>query len=173
MILWLVGMMGVGKTSTGRNVAGRLGLVFTDTDEEVERNAGLSIAAMWERGGEELFRELESDVVFELASATDDRVVATGGGAVLSEENRTAMKDAGKVVWLAAKESVLVERIGASDRRPLLLSSNTVAARIAEFLAERESIYSGLADALVDVSEIDEDQAAREVEALWTHFQLA
>lgn len=171
MILWLVGMMGAGKTSTGRNAAKRLGIGFSDTDDEVARDAGLSIVAIWNRGGEELFRELEIDAVSRLAAAADNLVIAAGGGAVLSEENRTAMKSSGKVVWLSAKESILVERIGASDGRPLLQPPNSVAARITELMAERESIYSELADAAVDVTEMDENEAAMEVEALWTHFQ--
>jgi shikimate kinase len=146
-------------------------VAFSDTDEEVERRSGLSVEEVWGQGGEDLFRELERQIVHNLASSTDHRVVATGGGAVLSPENRTAMKGSGKVVWLSAVEPKLVERLEVSPKRPLLKGPDTVERKVAELMAERESIYAGVADASIDVSDIDEVEVAKEVEALWTQFQ--
>src|SRR5690606_39805260 len=97
--IWLVGVMGVGKTSAGRLAAQRLGVPFSDTDEMVERQAGATIPAIWRVHGEEGFRALEARAVE--AAAETGGVVATGGGAVLSEANRGKMT--GTVSWPSAR----------------------------------------------------------------------
>src|SRR6266545_355547 len=119
--VFLVGLSGSGKTTTGGILAERLGLPFIDTDVEIERRTGRSIPAIFAQDGEPAFRDAERNVIREIC-ASGPAVVSTGGGAPLAEESRRAMHAAGKIVWLDAPTSVLVDRLeGAeADERPLL-----------------------------------------------------
>ena len=98
--LWLIGMMGSGKTTVGELIAGETGLTFMDTDSLIETEQGRSIGSIWEAEGQESFRDLESEQINGIATAGQDCVVATGGGAVLRLENIAAMRRCGTVVWL-------------------------------------------------------------------------
>src|SRR5690349_2529590 len=111
MAIVLVGYRGSGKTTVGRRLADRMWLKFADSDEEIVKRAGKSIKEIFEQDGETKFRELEASVVAELCGRTDD-VVSLGGGAVLREENRKAIRGAGnKVVYLRCEPEVLYQRI--------------------------------------------------------------
>jgi shikimate kinase len=118
MNLWLTGFMGAGKTTTGRRLARILRLPFADTDAEVEREHG-PIAAIFESDGESRFRALESGVIDRLAKG-GAAVVAVGGGAIVSAENRAAMRESGRIVHLSISAGGAHARVAHRSHRPLL-----------------------------------------------------
>jgi len=129
----LVGLMGVGKTTVGRRLAKRLALDFADSDAEIEKAAGMTVADIFDAYGEEDFRSGERRVIARLLDGTP-QVVATGGGAFINTETRQLIKQSGISVWLDADIDVLVERTGRRDTRPLLQSGDpkTILRQLAE-----------------------------------------
>ncbi|MEM8917708.1 MAG: shikimate kinase [Pseudomonadota bacterium] len=115
----LIGLMGVGKTTVGRRLAKKLDLPFVDADEEIEKAAGLTISEIFDRFGEEYFRDGERRVISRLL---DDRkqVIATGGGAFMNAETRHLILSHATAVWLDADVDILVKRVARRDTRPLL-----------------------------------------------------
>jgi shikimate kinase len=142
----LVGMMGAGKTSIGRRLAGVLHLPFVDADAEIEKAANLTIPEIFAHYGEAHFREGERRVVARLL-AGGPAVLATGGGAFMSEETREACRARGVAIWLKADVSVLLERVRKKSNRPLLEQPDPVGV-MRRLLAEREPIYA-LADLVI------------------------
>ena len=138
--LYLVGMMGSGKTSTGRPLAERLGYGFVDADAVIEQAAGCSIPEIFERDGEEGFRKLESQVLSAI-SQRHSLVVATGGGVVTQPEN-WGLLHSGIVIWLDVVSDQLLQRLKAdSTVRPLLLTADPEAA-LNTLLNERRPLYA-------------------------------
>ena len=115
---FLVGFMGVGKTTVGREVASRLGLPFYDLDQLIEERAGESVAEIFARSGEGVFRTLESEALRDLLER-EPGVIATGGGTFARAENRTLIRAAGVSVWLDAPTEIVLERGAAGEHRPL------------------------------------------------------
>jgi shikimate kinase len=134
--------MGSGKSRVGRALASRLGWDFVDTDERVEKAAGMRISEIFAREGEAAFRRLESEALAALPARRC--VVALGGGAVVSADNRRVLREKGRLVWLDAAPETLAERIGDSQKRPLLagLDAEGRVARLAQLRAERLAAYS-------------------------------
>ncbi|WKZ82819.1 MAG: shikimate kinase [Acidimicrobiia bacterium] len=163
--LWLVGMMGVGKSTVGPIVAETLGREFVDTDEEVEHRSGMSVAE-WVRHDLAGFRSLEDEVVEELAGGP--LAVACGGGVILSGKSRRLMRRSGMVVWLVAPLDVLVARLGSAEDRPLLTDDPAV--RLRRILGERRRLYRRAAHAEVDATGTAE-VVAGEVVAAWNAFR--
>lgn len=150
--LILIGYRGCGKTTVGERLAERLGWEFVDTDRLVEQAAQRSIREVFEQQGEAAFRTLESHAV-ALAVSRARCVISVGGGAVLSDENRRRLRDAGTCVWLTASPDELVRRTSgdpqsAATRPPL----TDVDAReeVQRLLAQRESLYRELAEHTID-----------------------
>ena len=138
--LYLVGMMGSGKTSTGRPLAERLGYGFVDADAVIEQAAGCSIPEIFDRDGEAGFRSLESQVLSAI-SQRHSLVVATGGGVVTQPEN-WGMLHSGIVIWLDVVPDQLLQRLNAdSTVRPLLQTADPEAALNA-LLNERRPLYA-------------------------------
>jgi shikimate kinase len=150
--IFLIGYRGTGKSTVARELAARLGYDSMDADEEIERRAGKSIAEIFANDGEPAFRQLESDVVADLCNLRHT-VVALGGGAVMSETNRTAVRLAGTVIWLVASVETLADRLAADEatlsRRPNLTASGGLS-EIETVLAMREPIYRACATFEVD-----------------------
>jgi shikimate kinase len=146
--IFLVGMMGAGKTTLGRALAQRLELEFVDTDKVLVERTGVSVATIFEIEGEDGFRRRESGVLAELA-ARDDCVIATGGGVVLSQANRRLMREAGTVVYLRARLESLWERTRHDATRPLLATPNP-RGRLAQIFEEREPLYREAAHVVVE-----------------------
>jgi len=166
MILWLVGMMGSGKTSAGRLAARHLGVEFSDTDEEVARRKGCSIAQLWAELGEAAFRDLEKVAVQELA--TREGVVATGGGVVLDTTNRRTMVATGPVVWLEATPSVLSARLRDCEDRPLLaVPDGERESVIARRLEERARLYAEVATHRIPTDGMTVEGVAARIEEIW------
>jgi shikimate kinase len=159
----LIGMMGAGKTTTGRLLADRLGWPYLDSDDEVERRTGRTVPEIWKEQGEPAFRAEESEVLAEACTSTGPAVVAVAGGAVLAPENRQLIKRAGLVVWLRADVTTLARRVGTGEGRPLL--GGGAAAALARLAQEREPIYSDLADLVFDVDVMAPPQVADEIAA--------
>ena len=137
--LYLVGMMGSGKTSTGRPLAERLGYGFVDADAVIEQVAGCTISEIFERDGEEDFRTLETQVLRSI-SERHSLVVATGGGVVTRSENWGIMHQ-GIVIWLDVERSQLLERLrNDSTQRPLLMTADP-AETLDEILKQRRPLY--------------------------------
>ena len=136
----LVGMMGAGKTSIGKRLANALRLPFLDADAEIEKAANLSIAEIFQNYGEAHFREGERRVVARLM-ASGPAVLATGGGAFISEETRESARRHGVTIWLRADPSVLLERVRKKGNRPLLNDPDPEGV-LRRLLTEREPFYS-------------------------------
>lgn len=115
----LIGMMGVGKSTVGRRLAARLSLSFIDADEEIEKAAGMTITEMFERYGEQHFRDGERRVIARLMDG-QPKVIATGGGAFMQDETRALILEHAIAVWLDADIEILVDRVSRREGRPLL-----------------------------------------------------
>jgi shikimate kinase len=146
--VFLVGLMGAGKTSVGKLLAKRLDKAFCDCDQEIESATGVRIPVIFEIEGESGFRARETRMLAELA-ARSDIVLATGGGAVLSAENRELLSGNGVVVYLRAAVADLWQRTRHDKNRPLLKTTEPLA-RLEQLHAERDPLYSSVADITVD-----------------------
>ena len=146
--IFLVGLMGAGKTTVGRRLAKRLGKSFYDCDEEIERTTGVKIPVIFDIEGEAGFRAREARMLAELV-VRSDIVLATGGGAVLSADNRRLLAENGLVVYLRALASDLWARTRHDRNRPLLKTDQPLA-RLEELYAERDPLYRSIADLIVD-----------------------
>jgi shikimate kinase len=136
----LVGMMGAGKTSVGRRLAGRLGVPFRDADQEIEAAARLTVAEIFERFGENYFRDGERKVIARLLEEPP-HVLATGGGAFMDESTRAAMAKRAFTIWLKAPVNLLVSRVKKRETRPLLKDGD-MRATLERLLATREPVYA-------------------------------
>jgi shikimate kinase len=166
--IFLVGMMGAGKTTLGRALAQRLGREFVDSDRILVERTGVPVATIFEIEGEEGFRRRESAVLAELA-LRDGLVVATGGGAVLSAENRQLLRARGTVIYLRARLESLWERTRQDTTRPLLATADP-RATLAELLEKREPLYREAAHIVVDTgAQSTSTLAGRVMRALREH----
>ena len=147
--LYLVGMMGAGKTTVGRLLASELEYGFVDTDEVITASAKKSINKIFAEEGEAEFRQLESDVLSQVSAYTK-LAVATGGGIILKRENWSYLHH-GLIVWLDATPELLYNRLKEDTTRPLLQDSNPLL-KISNILKERESLYA-LADLRITLQE--------------------
>jgi shikimate kinase len=164
MTMWLVGMMGSGKTSVGRLVAARLGLDFYDTDEIVVTRAGRAIAGIWDEEGEWRFRELERDAVHSVPAGV---VAAAGGGAVLDADNRQVIQDSPPVVWLRTDPAILAERLARVEDRPILLRADTRLETLLDMERDRETWYRMVASHIIDTDRQSLESLPGQVARLW------
>ena len=146
--IYLVGMMGAGKTTVGRLLARRLKLRFVDSDHEIERRCGVKVPTIFDIEGEAGFRSRETQVLADL-TALEGIVLATGGGAVLAGENRQRLAAGGTVIYLCARPEDLYERVRQDRNRPLLATADPLA-RLRELYVQRDPLYRSIADVVVD-----------------------
>lgn len=166
MILWLVGMMGAGKTSAGQLAASRIGVPFSDTDSYAAQQMGCSVAQMWNSLGESAFRDVEKAAVKRLAAG--EGIVSTGGGVILDEENRDIMTAAGAVVWLDTSPVVLEARLANTSDRPGLIESNKTTLEFVEHTLEiRHSLYEAVATHRIHTDALSIEETADAIEAIW------
>jgi shikimate kinase len=160
----LVGLRGSGKTTTGRALAGILGMDFTDSDEELEKRLGSGIASIFRDKGEEYFRVEESKVVKDLLSGPG-RVVSTGGGAVLDSSVRELLKKR-FTIWLHAPLDVLAARIKDTGRPSL--TGKPAADELAEVLEAREMLYREVSCGCLNTARLGPDALAKKIAGIWT-----
>ncbi len=160
--LVLAGFMGTGKSTIGRIVAARLGLAFVDTDTEIERQAGRTIAQIFAQDGEATFRRLEAQVCQEIA-ARRDQVIAVGGGALLDDGTRQAFAQTGLIVCLMASLDEILRRVGDDPARPLF---STDRERLMALYTRRAAHYASLPH-MIDTTTRTPAQVAGEVIDLW------
>jgi shikimate kinase len=146
--IFLVGLMGAGKTTVARQLARRLGKTFYDTDHEIERRTGVRVQVIFEIEGEPGFRAREAQVLENLA-ALEDVVLGTGGGVVLKPENRAVLRSRGFVIYLRANPRDLYHRTRHDKSRPLLATDDPLA-RLEELHRTRVPLYREVADLVVD-----------------------
>jgi shikimate kinase len=147
--IFLVGMMGAGKTSVGKLLARHLGKTFHDSDHVIETRTGVKISVIFELEGESGFRAREAAVISELTTLKDI-VLATGGGVVLDPRNRELLKARGTVVYLRASVNELWNRTRHDRNRPLLRTAADPHARLCELHAQRDPLYRQVADITVE-----------------------
>jgi shikimate kinase len=148
--LVLVGLMGTGKTTVGREVAARLGRAFSDSDELIEARTGTTVREIFRAEGEPAFRVHEAAALLDALAADTPSVIAAAGGVVLSPENRAALRSGRAiVVWLRADPVLLVARAATGEHRPLL--DDDPLGTLQRMAAVREQLYAEVADATVDV----------------------
>ncbi len=155
--LVLVGMMGAGKTTVGRELAARLGWTFLDSDEMVEAATGSTVPELFAEQGEPAFRAEETRVLAEALASGRPVVVSAAGGVVLAAENR-ALLATETVAWLRADPRTLADRVGAGAGRPLL--DDDPAGTLAALDAVRRPFYEEVADVVVDVDALDPSTVA-------------
>lgn len=146
--IYLVGLMGAGKTTVGRQLAKRLGRTFYDSDHEIVARTGVPIPTIFEIEGEDGFRRREAQAITELSSE-DNIVLATGGGVILNPENRLRLHDTGWVVYLNVPPALLYERTRHDRNRPLLQVADPLA-RLEELYAIRDPLYRETAHFVVN-----------------------
>lgn len=159
--IFLVGMMGAGKTTVGKILARRLKRRFADSDHEIERRCGVRIPVIFDIEGEEGFRGREEQAIAEMA-ALDGVVLATGGGAVLSAENRRRLASCGTTIYLHARPEDLHRRLRHDKSRPLLDTPDPLQ-RLRDLYAVRDPLYRQIADIVVETGTQSVHALAREL----------
>ena len=145
--IFLVGMMGAGKTTVGKLLAQHSGKTFVDSDEEIQRRTGVTIPHIFDVEGEAGFRQREANVIQALVKL-DNIVLATGGGAVLSEQNRDALRCNGIVVYLKSSVHDLWQRTRHDHNRPLLQTADP-RAKLKDLYEQRDPLYTQVADLIM------------------------
>jgi shikimate kinase len=162
--IFLVGLMGAGKTSVGRMLAKRMHRDFYDADAEIEKATGVKIPVIFDIEGEAGFRAREEKMIEKL-TAMQGIVLATGGGAVLSAANRARLKQGGRVIYLRAAPEDLWRRTRRDRNRPLLQTANPLA-RLRDLHAQRDPLYTEVADLVVDTGAQSVGTLTSQIQAL-------
>lgn len=159
--LVLVGMMGSGKSSVGRALSSRCGAPFLDTDAMIEGRARKTVSALFREWGEARFREIEREILAEALAEETPGIISTGGGAVVTPENRAALRAHSHVVYLQAPAEVLFQRLKRDTSRPLLQQPNPL--QVLRDLEETRRAFYEEADDRIDVSQLQQKAAAEEI----------
>jgi shikimate kinase len=146
--IFLVGLMGAGKTTVGRMLARRLSKSFHDSDHDVEERTGVRIPVIFDIEGEAGFRKREAEALARL-TLLENTVLATGGGAVLSPQSREHLRARGRVVYLHARPAELAKRLGRDRSRPLLQGADP-RVLLERLYQERDPLYREVADLVLD-----------------------
>lgn len=162
--LWLIGMMGSGKSTVGAEAARALGAEHHDTDAIIEARAGMGVDQIFETIGVVAFRDLEIQAIEHASSLPG--VISTGGGAVLDERSRATMIETGTVVYLAAAPEALARRVGDVSSRPLLHAGEALET-LTRLLDERERWYRETAHRIIDTTGRDRRDVVEEVIDVW------
>lgn len=157
----LIGFMGTGKSSIARKMSKMFNLDIIEMDETIEEREGMTITQIFEKYGEEYFRNRETELLIEM-QARENVIVSCGGGTPLRACNQAEMKKIGKVVWLNATPATILERVSRNNNRPLL-EGNKNEAFIAEMLAGRIDKYKAAADIIVDTDNRSKLEVCNEI----------
>ncbi len=159
--IFLVGPMGAGKSTVGRQLAEALSYTFRDSDQEIQRRTGVDIPTIFEFEGEEGFRNRERQVIEDLV-AEDRIVLATGGGAILNAENRQNLAARGVVIYLHCSPDQQYSRTSRDRNRPLLQTEDPLA-RLREIMDERDPLYRQVADLVVSTEKRGTASVVKEI----------
>ncbi len=171
--VYLVGFMGTGKTTIGRELARLMGRKFVDVDQEIEKRFRQSVAEIFAEKGEQVFRASEEEVALDLASV-NNRVVATGGGTILNPKIFEAFERSGLLICLYTQQDDLIDRLQRTDKRPLLKGQNQdeVRERVTRLLEERAAVYNKVGVRL-DTTHLTPLTAARKIhEVVGVRFKV-
>lgn len=160
--LYLIGPMGAGKSTIGKSLARELKLEFFDADQEIEKRTGADISWIFDVEGEEGFRAREEKVIDDLTQK-QGIVLATGGGAILSPDNRKNLAARGTVVYLSTTVEQQIERTLRDKRRPLLQGTDDREETLRELMEEREHLYQEIADMVISTDQRTVKSVAQEV----------
>ena len=159
--IFLIGLMGAGKTTIGRQLASELSLEFFDSDHEIEKRTGVTITHIFDIEGEAGFRKRETAMLDELTEKKGI-VLATGGGAILKPENRQFLMSRGTTIYLYANIDTLLERTSKDRNRPLLQTEDPQA-KLGELLDIRDPLYRETADIIIDTGKDSVRLALKEI----------
>ena len=159
--IYLIGLMGAGKTTIGRQLAKSLAVAFYDSDKAIEERTGVDIPTIFEFEGEEGFREREHKMLQQLTQLKGI-VLATGGGAVLREENRALLKNNGFIVYLQCSVDRILERTRKDTQRPLLKTDNP-RERVETLYSQREPLYLECANFIIDTGAMPSKEAVERI----------
>ena len=163
MRIILIGFMGVGKTSVGKELAKRLEVDFMDTDCEIEKIVNKDIPEIFKNYGEKYFRKLETKVLKDLIQQ-NDIIISTGGGIITSEENREILKNEEKIIFLDASTEIIIEHLSKEvNKRPLLKDSENLHKRIDELMSMRYNKYKEVCDISIDVNGKNIDEVISQI----------
>lgn len=165
MVFFIVGYMGAGKSSVGREAARRAEMRFVDMDREVERMHGMTVTEIFEREGEVVFRKSERGVLEQLAATDEDVIVSCGGGTPCQGDNMALMNAAGKTIYLKLSPAKLIKRLKPGQtKRPILkdMDSGQMLVLIEEMLPRREPFYMQ-ASMVIDCDALSDDSICRHV----------
>ena len=157
----IVGAMGSGKSTIGKLLAKKLDKKYIDTDYEIEVNNNCDISTFFERYGETLFREKESEILGALADI-NNHVISTGGGIILKEENINLLKEIGLIVFLDIGLKAQIKRVKYRKHRPLL-KNDDLYIQLKKLKKNRDPIYNSISDYIIDVSNKDKDTVVEEI----------
>jgi len=156
----LIGLMGSGKSSVGRRLSEKLNMPLIDLDDYIVEQAGMSIPEIFERLGEEAFRDMESKA---LAETIEKRaILASGGGIVLRKANQRLLKSHPPVIWLKAAPEYLAKRIAGDTNRPLIANQDTLK-KLSSLAAERYPLYEKCADLIIDRDQIKKKDVVAQI----------
>lgn len=159
--IYLIGMMGSGKSTIGQLLADRLNMPWLDMDEIIEKR-GMSIPHIFEKYGEEKFREIETDVTKAIAQE-DGTVVSTGGGVVLKDSNVELMKISGRVVYLKASKNQLLKNLESGRAHRPLIQDGSLEKKIDQLIGVRGQIYEDSADIIIETDAYSPSEIADQV----------
>ena len=152
MKIILIGLMGAGKTTIGKELSNKLNLRFIDMDDEIEKQSKMSIVDIFEKYGENRFREIESKLLEKIA-LEDDIIISTGGGIIKVDDNRKLLKKQDNVVFLNGSIYTLVKNLSNDIyKRPLLKDSTDLYIKIEELLKERYEKYKESSNIIIDIN---------------------
>ena len=158
----LIGFMGSGKTTVGKILAERLGIELIDTDKWIEQKQKISIKDIFAIHGEDYFRLLETELLKALCDTDEMKIIATGGGMPLREENQLLLQKMGNIVYLKADAETIYKRIRNDKNRPLLQTPDPKL-KITELLSERTPIYEKIAEITIDTNNKTLNQVVDEI----------
>jgi shikimate kinase len=168
MNIFLIGMMGSGKSAVGAGLAHAIGYNFVDTDISIENDLGQSIDEIFAHFGEKYFRQVESRIFTGIATQ-DNYVVATGGGIILAEENRQHLKRCGTTVWLETDIEILAGRIkkdtATVTKRPLIVKEQQVSDYLHKIYSHRKQLYQQCADIIICTDFLSVAETIQEIKA--------
>lgn len=153
----LIGFMGCGKSTVGIRLSYRLKRVLEDTDKRIEREQGKTIKEIFAQQGEGAFRDMETELLERMRGEKNERIIATGGGLPLREENRKLLKQLGHVVYLRIRPETVYERLKNDTTRPLLQGEDPLG-KIIRLMGQRADIYESAADTIIDVDNRDMEE---------------